>query len=159
MMMEEFIQRQSWMSFTQYASLAGISRISPGMNLVALTILVGLRQSGPAGVPVALLGLTLPSLLVIGVLCGLVRSAARSPMVLGAMQGVNGVVVGLLLAAGWRTLEELRREAPDRFVVCLAIVGVSLAASLLLAWGPVQVLLLAAGISMMPVWLRSRRDE
>jgi hypothetical protein len=72
---------------------------------------------------------------------------------------VTGGGGALLLAAGWRTLEELRREAPDRFALSLAIVGASLAASLLLAWGPVQVLLLAAGISMLPVWLRPRRGE
>lgn len=159
MMLEECTERQRWMTLTQYNAMAGISRVSPGMNLVAMTVLIGLRLGGAPGIAAALAGLTIPSLAVIMAVCAFFQGSPRSLALQGALHGVNGVVVGLLLAAGWRSAQELSREAPRLRVLNGALVALSAAASLALGLGPLQVIALCGAVAFCSAWLPARRAQ
>ncbi len=70
----EFVTRYGWISDTDFLRDWSMCQLAPGINLLALAILIGRRTGGPFAIVIAMGGLLVPSFLIT---LGLVAAYAR----------------------------------------------------------------------------------
>src|SRR5437764_14486880 len=58
------VERYGWLSDAEFTREWTLCQLAPGINLLALAILIGRRTAGARGSALALLGLTLPGVVV-----------------------------------------------------------------------------------------------
>lgn len=144
---------KGWMDEETFVRTWALSQISPGINLIKLTILIGYRLRGWAGIISAVAGLLIPSAS-ITVLMTVGFTLMRSqPLVQAGMKGILPATIGLSLAMAVQMSQPLfasgRREGRARLSLQVAVM---LASAMLLAlwnFSPVLILLVAGGVTML----------
>ena len=151
----EAVERQRWLTTEEFTRDWALCLVTPGINLLCMTILVGWRVAGLVGALVCLLGLMLPSVSITIAMTALYASLQRMPAIQAALRGVVPATVGLglLLSVGMARplLDASRREGWASRGLSVALLGGSaLAAGL---WRlPVIVVLCGAG-AIGALWL------
>lgn len=142
------VDRHRWVTEAEFARFWSLVQLAPGMNLLALTILIGRRTAGAKGIALALAGLLLPSALVTVLLTASYQRIQDAPLVRDALHGIIPATVGLGLVTAWQIarppLLQSRRVGRGSFAVSLGLLLASMAAA---QWAhpPVLVILLGAG--------------
>lgn len=145
-----FVEQRSWVSPQQFARYWGICQIAPGINLLALTILIGWHLHGSIGVLVSLLGLLAPSVSITVLMTALYTGVRDTPMVQAALRGVVPATVGLGLLMSWQlvlpllTLSRQKGKAPLLLSITILLAS---AGALAVLQTPVVLVLLGAGIA------------
>ncbi len=139
--------RRGWLSETEFSRTWALAQISPGINLVKLTALVGHKLRGWPGLLAAMLGLLLPSGSITVLMTAGFSLIRGQPMVQAAMRGILPATIGLSLATAIRMARPLlaqgRLEGRRRLAAHLLVTVV---AGTLMATGrlsPVLILLVA----------------
>src|SRR5262245_20836108 len=83
MLYDEFCVRRPVIPDEEFQVLFGLSRLVPGMNLLALTVLLGYRMRGTAGALLSLAALTVPSFGIIVLSCMFLRAYQSDPFLRG----------------------------------------------------------------------------
>ena len=148
----------------EFSHFWSLVQLAPGINLLALIILIGRAAAGWRGIVLALTGLLLPSVAITVALTASYSHFQQSPVVRHATGGVIPAIVGLGLITAWQIAKPLlwrvrpntsRRDGQAGLTFhLLLLVGSGLA-----AWKahlPVLVILLAAGL-MGAAWSWARR--
>ncbi len=121
------VQQRGWMTEAEFVRDWALCQVTPGMNLLGLTVLIGQRAGGTAGVAIALAGLLLPSVGVTVALTALFVHFERSGWVRHAVQGIVPATVGLgLLTAGQMAaplLAAARREGRAMLALAVALLA------------------------------------
>jgi chromate transporter len=140
---------KGWLDEETFVRTWALAQISPGINLVKLTMLVGFRLRGWRGLLAAVAGLLIPSAAVTVLMTAGFALIRGQPLVQAAMRGILPATIGLSLAMAVQMGQPLallgRSEGPARLGLQAVV---TLASALLLAlWGvsPVLVLLGAGG--------------
>ncbi|WP_338553930.1 chromate transporter [Paenibacillus sp. KS-LC4] len=136
MIERETVQRRQWMDekeWTQLISLAGSAPGGVGVNAAAM---VGYRQAGAAGAIIAIVGITLPTLLLVLLLGLFMRVVGDHPKLVAALKGIHGAVIALMVMAAYRMA---RAALFDMTTIFVAIV--TLAVLLFTAINPIFVVL------------------
>ena len=95
------IDRYGWMTDAEFVRDWALCQIAPGINLLALTILIGRRLAGRAGIFLCLLGLLLPSVTLTILFTAFYSHYRDLPAVQAALRGVIPATVGIgLVTAG-----------------------------------------------------------
>jgi|SRR5579871_3069951 len=142
------VERYGWVPEGEFSRYWALVQVAPGINLLALTILIGRRVGGAAGIGAALLGLLLPSVALTVLITIYYAQIRRSAVVQAALGGILPATVGmgLLTAIGMARplLASGHREGPGSLLLCfLLLAGSGLAVAV---WHlPVILVLLAAG--------------
>ncbi len=92
------VNDKAWMTEEEYVDCFVLSRLSPGINILAQVILIGRRVSGWAGALGAVIGLMFPAVVITVILCRgyiLVRS---TPWSTGPLAGLSAAVAGFTIA-------------------------------------------------------------
>jgi chromate transporter len=157
---------RGWLDEEEFVRDWALAQISPGINLVKLTALVGFQLRGWQGVVMAMSGLLLPSAAITALMTAGFSTIRSQPLVQAAMRGILPATIGLSLAMGVQmaqpVLARARQEGGVRLGAhILIIVG---AAGLLAVANvsPVAVLFLAgvAAILLMAIFpIESRSVE
>ena len=142
------IERHKWMTEEEFTRDWALVQIAPGINLLALTILIGRRLRGVQGIAIALLGLLLPSVTITILLTACYARIQGQPSVQAALHGILPAIVGLGLLTSVQMARSLltvsRRESRASLAVSLLIlIGSGL--GMALGHAPVMLLLLAGG--------------
>ena len=144
---------RGWLDEETFLRDWALAQISPGINLLKLTILVGHHLRGWPGLLAAGSGLMFPSSLVTALMTAGFSAIRSAPLVQAALKGVLPATIGLSLAMGVQMGQPLlgraRREGKVRLGVHILILA---AAALLMAanaLSPVLVLLLAGAAAML----------
>ncbi len=161
------VEQERWITEAEFSHFWSLVQLAPGINLLALIILIGRATAGWRGSVLALGGLLLPSVAITVALTALYSHFQHSSVVRHAAGGMIPAIVGLGLITAWQIAKPLlwrqrpnatRREGQAGFTFhLLLLVGSGLA-----AWKahlPVVVILLAAGvIGAGWNWARARRE-
>ena len=143
------VETHGWVTEAEFARFWSLVQVAPGINLLALTILIGRRTAGARGIALALAGLLLPSAAVTVGLTASYQRVQDTLMVRDALHGIIPATVGLGLLTAWQiarpALVQSRREGRGNLAVSLALLLAS-AAVMLWAHPPVLVILLGAGV-------------
>lgn len=103
--------KRGWMSEEEFVHTWALSQISPGINLVKLTILVGRRLRGWPGMISAVAGLLLPSAGVTVLMTAGFDLIRDQPLVKAAMRGILPATIGLSLAMAVQMAQPLLTRA------------------------------------------------
>jgi chromate transporter len=146
---ESFIYKHKWITDEEYANIIGMCQITPGINIIAYTILIGQRLAGWWGIFVSLMGLILPSAAITIGISAIYASISEISRVQSSLRTLFAAIFGIALATNWRNAKPIfasnRKRGPLAFVVTLGIV-VGSAMLYILLNPPVVVLYLLGGL-------------
>jgi chromate transporter len=115
-----FIEKHRWLSMEEYTRLWSLCILTPGINLVSLTILIGRKLGGAWGIAVSLAGLLLPSALITCLLTVGFKSVENQPAVQAILRGVVPATGGIMLLVGLNfALPLIRRGYKEGFFYLL----------------------------------------
>jgi chromate transporter len=101
LMRRELVERRGWLSHREFLEDWALSKLSLGINQIALTGLEGLRVAGLRGLVVALAALLLPA----GAITALVTAGydvvRGEPAVKAALAGAGPVIAGMTIALAY----------------------------------------------------------
>jgi chromate transporter len=135
----EVVGGNEWMTEAQFTEALAAGYALPGPIATKMAAYVGFHVAGVGGALASLLGVVLPSLILLAVLVGLLSRYAEHPRVIGMLKGVKPVVIAML---AWVVIElAFKLEGWDIGLALMA--GASLTVLLLLQVHPAW--LIAAG--------------
>jgi chromate transporter len=131
LMQQECMERTRWLSADDFAFTYALSRMYPGIHLVAQAVLIGYLLRGLMGAMACSLGMMVPSSLVTIVFTIFFVQLTSNPIGGAVLDGVLPATAGLTLAVGYRlTTEEITgRRWPARLATLAVIAGCFLALS------------------------------
>lgn len=142
------VDEQGWLDDAEFTRINALCHVTPGINLIALTVLIGRRARGWPGVCVSLAGLLLPAALITVLLTAGYARVREAPAARAALRGIVPATVGLGLLTAERLARPLlaasREEGKASLLLSIALLaGSALAVAL---WHvPVFAVLFAAG--------------
>ena len=95
-----FIEKHKWLTMEEFARLWNLCILTPGINLIALTVLIGRRLGGAWGIAISLAGLLLPSTLITCLLTVGFKSVENLPAIQAILRGVVPATGGIMLLVG-----------------------------------------------------------
>jgi len=95
-----FIEQHRWLSMEEFAHLWNLCILTPGINLVALTVLIGKKLGGTWGIIVSLAGMLLPSATITCLLAATFKQIEFVPAVQAVLRGVIPATAGIMLLVG-----------------------------------------------------------
>ncbi len=95
-----FIEKHKWLSMEEFTHLWNLCILTPGINLVALTVLIGRKLGGAWGIAISLAGLLLPSAIITCLLTVGFKTVENLPAVQAILRGVVPATAGIMLLVG-----------------------------------------------------------
>jgi len=95
-----FIEKHRWLSIEEFLQLWNLCILTPGINLVALTILIGRKLGGTWGIVVSLAGMLLPSAIITCLLAAIFKQIEYIEAVQAVLRGVIPATGGIMLLVG-----------------------------------------------------------
>lgn len=102
MIEREVVQHRGWIKQQEMNDLLSISGSAPGGVGVNASAFVGYRMAGVTGAIAAMIGITLPTFLIVFILGLFYSMFEDQPKVQAAFQGIKGAVIGLIAVAAYR---------------------------------------------------------
>ena len=154
------VEQEQWVAEEEFTRFWSLVQLAPGINLLALTVLIGRKVGGGLGICLALLGLLLPSVGVTVLLTACYTRVQHAPIVHAVLSGVIPAIVGLGLVTAWQIarppLEQSRRAGRSSVGLSLVLLlGSSLAAWL----GHLPVLVILGGAGGLDALLNSWKNR
>ena len=126
LMDRELVQRRGWLDRDMFVLTIALSKINPGVNILAQTVMIGGLLGGPAGAVVAPLALVLPAA-TLTILFSAGYVAVRDQQdAQAALRGILPATAGMALALAYRLgWEQVRFARGHTLLVDLAIIAAS----------------------------------
>lgn len=116
-----FTEQQRWLTIEEFLRLWNLCLLTPGINLIALTILIGKKLGGTRGIVVSLAGLLLPSATITCLLAALFVQIEQGAAVQAVLRGVVPATGGIMLLVGLNFARPLfQKSAKAGFMPVLA---------------------------------------
>jgi chromate transporter len=153
---------RNWLDEAEFVRAWALVQISPGVNLIKLTMLIGYKLRGWRGLVAAVAGLVVPTALATVLMTAGFSLVKDQPVVKAAMRGIIPATLGLSLAVAWQMAQPLlvraRREGPTHLSTHIALLVGSALLMAVAGVSPVVVLLVAGALAAVGLTLLSRRD-
>ena len=153
------VEQEGWVTDLEFTRDWALCQIAPGINLFALTILIGRKTGGAPGILAALAGLLFPSVTITILMTAAYARVRHAAAVQAALRGVLPATIGLGLVAALQMLRPLaaaaRKEGYDTLIVSAFVLVGSGAAIAVWRVPVVAALLASGGICAAHAWLRS----
>lgn len=121
------VQQRAWLTEAEFVRDWALCQMSPGINLLGLTVLIGRRLGGAWGIALALSGLLLPSVTMTVAITASYLHFQHNTFVRHAVQGIVPGAVGVgLLTAGQMAgplLAAARREGRSMLGLAIALLA------------------------------------
>ncbi len=95
-----FTEKYTWLSMEDITRFWSLCILTPGINLVALTVLIGRKLGGSWGIAASLAGLLLPSAIITCLLTALFTQVEHIAAVQAILRGVVPATGALMLLVG-----------------------------------------------------------
>jgi chromate transporter len=116
-----FIEKHKWLSMEEFTHLWNLCILTPGINLIALTVLIGRKLGGPWGIAISLAGLLIPSAVITCLLTVGFKTVENLPVVEAILRGVVPATGGIMLLVGLNfALPLIRRGYKEGVLFLLA---------------------------------------
>jgi len=97
LMRRAFVERAPIIPVRDFMEYWALSRVSPGIHLIALAAMLGRQIAGVRGIAIAVLGMMLPSGLITAAMTAGYGAIRDQPLVARAVAGMGPVAIGLAL--------------------------------------------------------------
>ena len=135
----EVVEKKGWCTNEELTDYFALGQCTPGIIAVNTATFIGFKQKGVLGGIVATFSLTLPSLIIIGIIAALLQNFADYPVVQNAFAGIRAVVVALIANA---VIKLLKSAVVDKATLLIFLATTVLAT--VLSVSPVIFVLIAA---------------
>lgn len=95
-----FIEKHGWLSIEEFLRLWNLCLLTPGINLVAVTVLIGKKLAGTWGIVASLAGLLVPSAAITCLLAAIFQQIEHVAAVQAVLRGVVPATGGIMLLVG-----------------------------------------------------------
>ncbi len=95
-----FTEKYTWLSMDEFTRFWSLCILTPGINLVALTVLIGKKLGGTWGIVASLAGLLLPSATITCLLTALFTQIEQVAAVQAVLRGVIPATGAIMLLVG-----------------------------------------------------------
>lgn len=140
----DVVQQYHWLTATQFADLLALAQLTPGPILVNTATLVGYRTAGAIGAVMALLGVLLPTFMVMLLLTCYYRRFSRQGPVQRLVRGFYPTLVALLVSTAFF----LAANTPYSWQLPV-IAGLTVAAMIWRRPNPFWILLIAGALGLL----------
>src|SRR5438128_7174915 len=127
------VERERWVSAREFGEAWALSRLSPGIHLVALAGLIGRRIAGWRGVVAAVAGMMIPAATITVALTAAYGLIAASPIAHAALAGVAPVTGGMTIATAGLLIRASARHGRTHVAIDLAVSVAFVVAAVFLA--------------------------
>lgn len=145
----EVVKRRGWISEREIAEIFAVAESVPGAIAINSAAFIGYRLAGARGAVAALLGIMLPTFLIVLLLCALFLQVRDEPKIAGAFMGIKAAIVALIAYAAYTIGKTAVLDKTT-----LAAVLCTVALLLILHVHPVPVILAGAVAGIVLVKLR-----
>lgn len=121
MMQRELIEKHAWCSEEDLVDYFAVAQSIPGLIATNTATFVGRKVAGIWGSVVSVLGVALPSFVVISILASVLKAAVEIPMVAHAFAGIRVAVSALILVS---VLKIWKSGVKDLFGILLFAVAI-----------------------------------
>lgn len=97
MLQRELVEKKGWATELEVADSFAIAQCTPGIIAVNSAVYIGQKKAGKLGGICSALGVTLPSILIIGIIAGILRQVAAIDWVGHAFAGIRACVCVIIL--------------------------------------------------------------
>ena len=125
MLRKVIVEKYDWATEEDLLDYFAIGQTTPGIIAVNTATFVGVKQAGWMGGVMATCGIVAPSLVIITLIASLLRQFEENTYVLKAFEGIQVVVVGLIIAS---VLQMMKKNVKTRKDQILFIIGFTLVA-------------------------------
>jgi len=108
---QEFIEKHGWMTMEDFSLFWNLCLFTPGINIIALTILIGRKLGGIPGIVASLIGLLLPSATITCLLAAGFKLIENRPDVQAILRGVIPATAGVMFVVATRFAHPLLKQA------------------------------------------------
>jgi len=116
-----FIDKYRWLTMEEFTHLWNLCILTPGINLVALTVLIGKKLGGTRGIIASLAGMLLPSAAITCLLAAIFQQIEHVAAVQAVLRGVVPATGGIMFLVGLNFARPLiRRGLKEGFLYLLA---------------------------------------
>ena len=120
----EIVENHGWATEEEMADYYAIGQCTPGIIAVNVATFVGRKQGGLPGAVAATLGQVFPSVVIIGVIAGVLTNFAELKIVQDAFGGIRACVCVLILNAVIKLFKTDVVDLPT-FLIFIAVLAVS----------------------------------
>lgn len=113
------VQKHGWMSSEEFVDMIAVTQSAPGPVAVNSAVFIGYKLAGLAGAGMALLGVTLPSFLIILIIAAFLVAQGNQLILQKFFAGVRPAVVALILGAGLNLGQKCIRTPADFLLAVL----------------------------------------
>lgn len=154
----ELVERRRWLTKADFLELLSVSQVLPGPNVVNLSVMLGDRYFGWAGVVASVGGLLLLPMVIVLAAAAVYGHWSDVPAVSGALRGMGAVAAGMILSTGLKLIPGLRKN-PLGLRLCLLYAAITVALVTGWHWPLAGVVLGLGSVTMAHVWWRLRTPE
>lgn len=98
----EAVTKHGWIDEQEFSNVVAIAGSAPGGIGVNAAAFIGYRLAGIAGAIISIIGITLPTFLIVLGLSFLYLNFDSNTKVVAAMKGIQGAVIALIISAAYR---------------------------------------------------------
>lgn len=117
----EVVENYKWMNIEEFTDALAVGNALPGPIATKMTAVVGYKVAGALGAAVSVLGMILPSIILILALLGAVNAVKDQPRVVSMLRGLRPVVVAMLAYAAWDMIPGSMIGAMTWIIGCVAL--------------------------------------
>lgn len=118
----EIVDKKGWISQNEMIDILTISQSFPGAVAVNSAIFIGKKIGGYSGALLALLGVILPSFLIITAVAGIFEHFSDISTVKAALKGISSAVVALLVVAAIRVGKTGIKDKISPLITIIALI-------------------------------------
>jgi chromate transporter len=153
-----FIERYRWITMEDFQRLWNLCLLTPGINLVALTILLGKKLGGAWGIVASLTGMLVPSAAITCLLAAIFLQIEHIAAVQAVLRGIVPATGGIMLLVGLNfALPLIRNGSKEGVRVLLAYAVLTLASMLAIIVLNLSVIVVVLGAVLLGILFFSPR--
>jgi chromate transporter len=154
LMEQEIVRRHGWLASREFLFTMALSRMWPGVHLLAQAVLIGHRLRGLAGGLACLLGMMLPATLVTVLFTAFFVVLRDNPLGAGMIAGVLPATAGLAFAVAYRFARA--EVAGERRAVGATVLALAAGSFVLMAFLQVSSVIVVLGAGVLTIILLRR---
>lgn len=154
-----FIEKYKWLSMEEFIYLWNLCILTPGINLVALTVLIGKKLGGNWGIAISLAGMLLPSAAITCLLAAIFLQVENIKAVEAVFRGVVPATGGILLVVGLNFALPLIRKGYKEGIFFLLVSGaLTLACAFVVIFLKLSVIIVILGAAVLGTLIFSSKS-
>ncbi len=117
----EFTEKHRWLTMEEFTRYWNLCIMTPGINLVAVTVLIGRKLGGVGGVLLSLAGLLVPSATITCLIAAAFKEIEHQAFIQAMLQGVVPATAGVMLLVAVNFARPLLRRGYQEGLPLLAL--------------------------------------